>query len=141
MTNRLLVLLMILTFTACSPRSMQEYRNRGRLLCEKIASELGEIDSREELEKALPLLKKRFDELVTLSIQARTYELRHGGEEDTEDSYLSSSLKVELCRIYSLEGGKELIEKAEREALLKLDAFERRIATKGAAKHKVRRLP
>lgn len=133
-------LLIILFLTSCSPHSLEEFHSKGKALSEKIASELSEIDSPEELERALPLLKKRFDELVTLSIKARTYEMRHGGEAHCEEHYDPSALIAELSRIYAMEGGKELIERAEREALLKLDAFERRIASKGAIKPKVRRL-
>jgi hypothetical protein len=78
--------------------------------------------------KALPKLKKRYEEFTDLMIAAKEYQLNHPEEELLElnmaDSDSNEILFSELKRIYAMEGGREMLERAQREALIRLDAAE-----------------
>ena len=95
----------------------------------KFGRELQKIHNREDLAKSAPLLKLKFDRLVDLMIEARKTQQDHPEEcvFDFDHSIYSSSeaVKEQLKRVYRIEGGKDVIEKAQREALIRLDAFER----------------
>lgn len=47
-----------------------------------------------------------------------------------KDKELSERFRAELNRIYEMDGGREVIEKCQEEALNKLDAFEKNLAFK-----------
>jgi hypothetical protein len=47
-------------------------------------------------------------------------------ENNKMDRALSEHLRRELNRIYGIEGGREIIEKCQEEALFRLDGFEKR---------------
>ncbi len=85
------------------------------------------MHSREELIKVLPVLKKNFEEIVDLVIEARLYQADHPEDGSLYDGLQSEMLRGELRRVYTLEGGRETIELAQREALLRLDIFEKQL--------------
>ncbi len=120
-----LYLILPLLLTACSPSSLEDFQREGESLCSELVVDLQEIQTREDLLRALPKLKKRFNELVQIMIQARSYQELHSEEEilqPLESTYsMNLDLIRELQRIYQIEGGQELVEKAEREALIRLD--------------------
>ncbi len=89
---------------------------------------LEQIESQEELLRAEPVLKKIFDAYVGLINQAREYQLKHTDEVATDggsDFSISDALKEELRRIFAIEGGREIIERAQQEALVRLDGYEK----------------
>jgi hypothetical protein len=116
---------------ACSPSSLEDFQREGQALSRELAMELQEIQTREELHKAAPKIKKKFDLLVDLMIEARKFQQKHpeenGFDPATTDPATSDLLLCELKRIYRLESGRETIEKAQRESLIRLDAFERSV--------------
>ena len=101
----------------------------GESRCKALVEELRKIDNREQLARAQPLLKKYFEDFVTLMIRAREFQEKHFDINNelsiASESSISSQLEEQLRRIYALEGGRELIERAQQEALVRLDAFER----------------
>jgi len=112
----------------CSPSSLEEYHYEGQTLSKKLLNELKSIESREDLERAVPYLKKQFESLVDLMIEARNFQEKYPEEYFDEPEYavsLDDELLEEIKRIYQLEKGRVLIEKAQRESLLRLDAFKR----------------
>ncbi len=113
----------------CSPNSLDDYQKEGQALCRILVSDLRKVQTREELLKIEPILKKRFQHLVELMIQAKNYHLKHPDEVPLEnpDHFFSEQLQLELQRIYHLEGGREMIERTQREALIRFDAFERKL--------------
>jgi hypothetical protein len=124
------VVLFLVLLWGCSPQSLEDYYHEGQTVAKKITDDLRHIHSREDLEMAIPALKKRFDELVNLMIDAREYQEKHPEEFFEEEAFafsIDDELLEELKRIYEIEKGKELIEKAEREALLRLDAYKRNL--------------
>lgn len=107
---------------------MEEFHREGEAVCREITDELKNVQTREELAKAVPKLKTKFNKLVELMIDARTF------QQESEEAFdpmavkteAGQALLVELKRVYQIEAGRDNIEKAQREALLKLDAFERK---------------
>jgi hypothetical protein len=110
----------------CSPNSLEDFHHEGEAVVRQLTEDLRAIQSREDLQSAFSLLQRRFDTLVSLMIEARKYQGGHS-EEDFQEISLpcDGELLKEMQRLYRLEGGREIIERAQREALLRLDAFER----------------
>lgn len=121
------VIFFALTFACCcSPNSLDDFQHEGEALSRALAEDLQEIHTKDELIKAVPVLKKKFNEFVDLMIAAKEYQQSHAEEEISEEELpFSEALFLELKRIYAMEGGRETIEKAEREALIRLDAYEK----------------
>lgn len=115
-------------FSGCSPNSLEDFHCEGEARCRVLVKELQKIRSREQLASSAPMLKKHFEDLVLLMIQAREYQETHCEEDSAalvSENEVSTVLEEELRRIYAIEGGREVIERAQQEALVRLDAFER----------------
>jgi hypothetical protein len=123
------VLPFFLLLSGCSPTSLEDYQKRGQNLSRAFLKELQVIDSREALLLAEPRLKKYFDYFAELIIEAREFQglsEEDGPGDDTIDQELSLEVKKQMLRIVSLEGGQEVLERAQREAMLKLDDYEKK---------------
>jgi hypothetical protein len=106
----------ILFFLAsCGPTAISDLRLEGEFQTQKLAEELREIENKEELQGAVPRLKKRFVKIADLLIAARQFP-----DLGAEPSAASEQLFAELARLYELPGGKELIESAQSEAIAHL---------------------
>ena len=114
---------LFLMLCACSPSSLDDFRHEGESICREFAHELKGIETHEHLLKEAPKIKAYFDRLVTVMIQARKFQKEAEESQPliNEDSLASKALLGELKRIYQLEAGREIIEKAQKEALIKLD--------------------
>ena len=130
------VLVVALFFSSCSPNSLEDFQREGEGITRSIITLLEDVSCRQELQVVLPELEKKFESLVDLMIEARTYQLTHPEDESLYESFTSEHLRKELQRVYALEGGREAIEKAQHEALLRLDAFERNIAKQNELRRK-----
>jgi len=115
----------------CSPNSSDDFHHEGESFCHALRNDLKKIHTREDLQRVAPDLKKKFNSLVDLIIASRIYQQKHPNEEAPEfnDSEETASMLLleELQRIYTLEGGREVVENAQREALIRLDGFERNL--------------
>jgi DNA gyrase/topoisomerase IV subunit A len=122
----------LLISSGCTPSSMEEYRREGEALCRSFTHELQKIESREDLVRASPKIKQHYEEIVQLIIEAQNFKNVHSQEAieafETSDMLASEELMMELKRIYRMEGGKELMENAQKEALFRLSK-----AVQGAA--------
>lgn len=123
------LLFIVALFVGCSPGSLKDFRHEGESTCRAIISDLQSIENREDLMRMEPILKRRFEKLATIIIEARQFQIAYPEEalsvQMPQENEISDTLKEELQRVYSIEGGKEIIERVEREAMLKLDAFEK----------------
>lgn len=120
---------LLLCLAGCSPQTLEDFHHEGQGLTKTLIEDLKPIQCREELEEALPLLRKRFEAFVDLMIEASEFQAKRPGEyfEELGFSYsLDDELLEEMKRIYELEKGRELIEKAQREPLLRLDSYKRK---------------
>jgi len=118
--------LLLLFLAGCAPDSRADFRHEGESICRDLAKELHKIETPQQLNLAAPKLKSCFNRLADVMIAARKFE---GEEEESfdpgpKDKSASDALVAELKRIYRLEGGREAIEKIQKEALLKIDSFE-----------------
>ncbi len=105
----------------CSPQSQDDFHHEGESICRALVEELQEVESRQDLLKAAPRIKQHFEDLVDLMIAARNSQV----QPQVDSTEMSQVLQAELKRIYRMEGGREVIEKAQKESLLRLDVFER----------------
>lgn len=124
--------LCLLVLIGCSPNSLDDFQREGEALCRSLVSDLKKVQTHEDLLKIEPNLKKKFHHLVDLITQAKLYHLKHPDEVpiEAQDHFFSEQMQMELKRIYRIEGGRGIIERAQREALIDLDAFERKINKK-----------
>lgn len=120
--------LSVLILSGCHRSSLEEIQEKGVAQVELLLQVLYKIETREDLSKAELDIKEIFEKLTTVMIEARFLQQKDpeavlSALPMRED--LSYSLMAELKRIYALEGGRECIERAEREAMLRLDAKEK----------------
>ena len=127
--QRILSICVCIVLGSCSPNSFEDFQTEGEALSRKITVDLQKVQTTQQLVEVAPVLKKRFYSLVELMIQARKYQEAHP-EEWTDErpatlGTFNELLIIELERVHKLERGREIIEKAQRDALHRLDAFER----------------
>jgi hypothetical protein len=129
MRKRLLAGIFFLLFScSCQPASLTDFQYEGACQIRHLIEELEQIETREDLPRLEAAIKHRFEKIVTLMIQARIFQQKNPDVEapfSIQNLLLSQSLLEEMKRVYALEGGKECIERAQREAMLKLDAQEK----------------
>ncbi len=127
MKKPILLFILLTVLYGCSPSSLDDFQREGEALSRILIKHLESIESQEELLRAEPILKKDFEAYVDLINQARAYQLKHTDEIATDggsDFSVSDELKKQLRRIFAIEGGREIIERAQQEALERLDANE-----------------
>lgn len=126
------ILFLVSFLSGCSPHSLKDFQQEGESLSRNFIVILENIENHEQLALLEPVLRKKFESFADLIIQAREFQEQHPDEvcpELTASSLaVSKQLQEELKRIYQLERGKEVIERAQQEAILKLDVFERSLA-------------
>jgi len=122
----------LLFLLGCAPNSLEDYQQEGEARCRKLIRILEEIQTREDLVRVEGELKKEFTKIVDLMIQAKSFQQENPEEKEREQAgrQVSEELKVEMARIYRIEGAREIIERAQREPMLRLDAFERQLPKK-----------
>ncbi|MCX6986849.1 MAG: hypothetical protein NT065_01640 [Chlamydiae bacterium] len=122
----------IVFFFGCSPTNPDDFRHEGQALVRALMTDLGSVHTRDDLIVMEPILKKRFELLALLMIEARQFQIDHSDAVLTPigpyDVELNDQLQEELARVYRIETGHSIIERAQREAMLRLDAFERNIS-------------
>ncbi len=77
------------------------------------------MQTKEDLAEVGPSLKKYYEQLVDIMIIAK--KLQAGYEHEP----FSDSLLIEYKRVYELDGARAMMEDFQREALHKLDAYEK----------------
>jgi hypothetical protein len=97
------------------PTTLSEVRYEGEAETKKLAEELRNLETKEDVLKAIPVLKKRFHKIADLLVIAKAFP-----KEESEPSFASEQLFAELARLYEIPGCKELIESAQIEAARKI---------------------
>lgn len=115
-------LLLTLILAGCSLSSLEDFHHEGESRCRKLVKELQQIKTSEELLQAEGVLKKHFESLVGLMLEAKQFQRDHEDAESMSgmQNIVSQVLKEELQRIYAIEGGRVVIERAQHEALVRL---------------------
>lgn len=103
---------------------MDDFREEGEGITNSLIKELKKIRNRDEMIIEAPRIKKLFDELADLMVAAEDYRRRHPNadipELTAENHLYCDQLRHELGRLYLMEGGREIIEKCQEDALKKL---------------------
>lgn len=119
----------MLSITGCANSSLEDFQEEGEAAIYSLVQELKLIQTREQLLAASGTLQKDFDRLVSIIVKTQEWVNVHP-ESVTEaiqvNHELSDALRVELNRLYHLEGGRQMIEKCQEKALQHLDAFYQR---------------
>lgn len=113
--------------TGCS-HTLDDYHEEGQGVIRSLIQELQAIYTHQQLLEASAKLQNDFDRLVDIMIAARQLSLNKVDhtENETKNRYdLSDQLRIELNRIYQIEGGRQIIEKLQERALFRLDAYEK----------------
>lgn len=108
----------MLFLCSCGPSSWTDLRFEGEAQTRRLTEELHAIENKEDLQKALPRLKKRFNKLADVLVEVRKYP-----KEEGNPSFISEQLFIELARIYEMPGGRELVESSQKQAVRKLGTF------------------
>lgn len=129
----------LLLLCGCTPSSSKDFQQEGEARCRLLIKDLQKIETRDQLLSQESHLKKHFEALVDLMIAAREFQERHWDDftQDPEENSAEAPLQEELRRIYAIEGGREIVERAEHEALVRLDGYMCKLAKK-SEKLKVR---
>lgn len=107
----------LLSFLAsCAPCSFDELRCQGEAETRKFAAELRKIQTKDDLNRSLPRIKKRFNRIAGLLVELSAYR-----KEAESFSRAGDELFIEIARIYEIPGGREAIESCQAEAVRKLD--------------------
>jgi hypothetical protein len=121
----------VMALTSCGSGSLDEFEEEGEGVIRSLIQELQAIHSREQLITASGNLQKQFDRLINIIIAAEEYAISHPDLERLEFSghnhEPSDRLRIELNRLYRLEGGCQIIEKCQEKALHRLDAFKKEL--------------
>jgi hypothetical protein len=126
--KRLVWIVYLLALPSCQPTTLEDFQLEGAPLARRLLEDLKKIETREDLLLLEPALKRDFEKLVDLMIQARAFQQKNLDLEipfQNINQILNASLLEEMKRVYEIEGGRESVERAQREALLKLDAKEK----------------
>jgi hypothetical protein len=106
----------LVTLFSCTPSTHEDMKKEGQKIISQIILELHSITTREELVKKRNVLKKNFDRLALLIIESE--KINNNIYKDDEDFNLySDELKNQMIRIYEIDGGQELIESYQKNAL------------------------
>lgn len=129
MLKFLSLLFFCLLITSCSPQSLDDFKEQGEQETRLLIQELEKIHNRQELLNSQEKLKNIFNSLVDISIKAQLFKEKHCKEDEKiefseRNLELNEKLRIELERIYRIEGGKEAIERYQEEALQKLVRFQ-----------------
>lgn len=107
----------LIFLASCGPATFDDLRFEGEAQIRLLAKELRSIETKEDLQRATVRLRKRYNKIADLLIEAKEYSC-----EREEDSLASEELFLELARIYEMPGGREGIEFAQSQAVHRLQA-------------------
>lgn len=124
------IFLSLILLLGCNPSSYEDFQCEGDAHCRKMLNTLKAIQDRQQLLQAQPILKQHFEELVNLIITARKFQQNSLETKDFYPSFYSCYVKEELKRLYKIESGREIIERAQKQAFLRLSTWERQMAKK-----------
>lgn len=114
--RKILFLLQAFFLAACSPATLEDLASQGEAETRLLAEELHRIETKEELKRRLPRLRKRYNRIAKLLIDLRKF----SNPPPVEPTLASEKLFIELARLYEIPGAREIIESAESEAVHRL---------------------
>jgi len=113
--------LLLLLLCSCGSKSLRDFDGEAERICKLLTKELQKVETREELLEAEGKLGPLFQQLVDLMLSAESYAKQHLEEAELFSNAYDEPLLEEMMRVYRIEGGREIVERAQREALIRLD--------------------
>lgn len=121
----LLALIVHILLAACSSPSLDDFRGEGQTVNRALIAELQQVRSRDDLPLHAPRLDQLFYDLVDIMMRADDYKRHHPDAEASaispKEQAVSDELRTELNRVLRMDGGREVIEKAQERAFSKLE--------------------
>lgn len=111
--------LLILVFF-CSYSSSLYIEKKSIKILKELLFQLDNIHTINELLDRELILQRQFEKLVDLIIEAKKLQI-----DKTDNEELSNSLQKSMERIYQIDGGQEIMEHLQCNALQRLDRFEK----------------
>lgn len=112
----------IILFISCSTASPERLQEEALKIQRELLTLLRDVESPTDIQKIGPSLRELSFDLVHLIEKTDSA----GLEPSHQTQSLSDALKKELERIYKMKGGRALIEKYQREALIELDSYSKK---------------
>jgi hypothetical protein len=116
-------LLVLVLLCGCEP-SVAQKQQRAQERAVQLFEQLQAIKTREQLLRAQPRIARLYTALAQELVETEQRARDEPGVRPLERGALSQQLKGELQRLYAMEGGRELLEAAQEEALLQLAQLE-----------------
>lgn len=118
---------MLSLLAACHQESLDDFQDQAQPVITQLVTELREIRSRDDLVQHQHALERIFDQLVDVIINAEQFKDSHPEAVRTfaGDNGLSEELRLELNRILHMEGGRDVLEKAQEKAVTRLENAEK----------------
>lgn len=115
------ILFALCFLTSCNLSSEGDFRSEGEKIVEEISFILSRVETHDELQSAVPRLKKKFNKLAALLLEVRSFREKNPDRSFSEEPLLESeALFRELARLYEIPGCREIVEQAQIEAVYKL---------------------
>lgn len=93
----------------------------GQKKARELLAELKKLKSRDQLMDASERLERCYEEIADLMLLVKMNVKQQKGVEFTDqDQQLNEKIRLELLRIYRIDGGREILEKCQKKALDKL---------------------
>jgi len=108
------IIILLFMLAACQPSTPEDFASEGRSWMLSMTKELEAIHSKEDLEKNIPLITKKYKQLALLIKRMEEKKVGSWTIDENEDSIL---LKEQLDRIFLLPKAKEIFETAQIDAL------------------------
>lgn len=113
--RRLILLGCLLILCGCGSRSAEDIREEGRTVTRTLTEELRTVHNRRELMEAAPKLKTLFRQLAEL--MAASQEFQEPLDLEKTDHDLSDELRLQMNRIYQMDGGRQIMEQSQQDAV------------------------
>jgi hypothetical protein len=121
------ILFALFFLVSCQSRP-EYYKEKARGKMSELSCELNRVESLDDLLQRGDRLKVLFNEMVDVIIEAKLYQKKSGRkwEFTAEELENARELQFELERLYKIPGASFLIEKYQQEAMIRLDAFQKK---------------
>lgn len=133
--SRCIAFLLCLLLFSCQ-KNYEDYHSQGEALSYSLLLSLQKIHTRQDLIDQKRELKRLFNQLADLSIKAKEYQLKKDSDLKKfvfRKNQYSDELRAEMIRVYSLAGGRKLMESYQQEALSRLDEFYKKTEVKSVS--------
>jgi hypothetical protein len=108
--------ILLLLLVSCGSPNLEDLRAQAEREVKQLTQVLKAIDTKEDLVRDLPKVRKRFTRIAELAVTVRELPEKSVGE----PMEVGDQLFMELARLYELPGCRELIESAQADAVARL---------------------